>query len=68
MARLNINDKVTVTLSKAGANVYNDHSKHRPTTLQEGDQLELQLWEIMAIFGNGICWGCDSPFKGDIVV
>lgn len=67
----NINNYVTVVLSKAGAEVANAHEEYlrgilKKTTpakvYSEGDTYKTQFWHLITIFKDQIGLGMASPF------
>lgn len=65
---INLNDEVTVTLTEAGAKIYNATPRALMTHVQVGDQVTEQLWEIFRIFG-GCHLGPGKPihFHGNVM-
>jgi hypothetical protein len=65
---LNINDEVTVKLTKDGAEVYNRFicglylRKLGAVVKEEGDTLTTELWQIMTIFGGKTYMGGPQHF------
>jgi len=75
---LNINERVSVTLTASGAATCNanedyfaDRSKHlewfAPKYKSEGDVLKEQLWHLFQIFGSSMKMGFEVPFKDCII-
>ena len=75
---VNINDNVTVTLTKEGAAVYNNHYDElnslitswggKPThfnRMSEGDKITLQIWLICKIFGAYMDMGLPAVFESN---
>lgn len=67
---INLNDAVTVTLTKAGANTYNQYMLQFANcpwpTKQfkvEGDIVRTQLWDLISIFGSSVHLGMQAPFE-----
>jgi hypothetical protein len=64
--RLNLNAKVVVTLTEAGASIFNDHMARYPmkTPLKvAGDTYRTELWALMQVFGAHIYMGMgEVPF------
>lgn len=69
--KINTNEEVKVILTKEGAEIYNTYidSKTYPhATVYEGQGLELQLWQLMFIFGNTLTLGMNVPFKDNVII
>jgi len=74
---MNLNDKVSVTLTAAGAATLNARSREsnamigKPgafkTTHAEGDEHHTQMWVLMETFGSSISMVSPTPFKGNEV-
>lgn len=72
---ININDRVKVTLTKHGAEVFNkfyeDLHKDCPVVeemhCEEGYVLETQLHELMLIFGRSLTVGSAIPFEKNCI-
>lgn len=66
--QLNLNDTVSVTLTKQGADIYNQawegYSTHQK---KEGDVLTTQLWALFRDFGDYINLGYVMPFEFGII-
>ena len=74
----NINDRAAIVLTKAGADVINEHIGEQKRMcsftdrqieilfgkekFREGDTYRSELWSIMHIFGAHIFMGCNTPF------
>lgn len=67
---INLNDTVTVTLTKRGAEILNDDAKefnskfslHLKDSHKEGDEYENQLWCMFERFGEFCSAGSESVF------
>lgn len=76
---INVNHQVEVTLTKAGAATYNRHLiqeaealskrsfKREAVLVSEGQTVKTELWHLFSIFGEGMCNGCDIPFKENAI-
>ena len=70
--KVNINTQVVVRLTERGEKLWAEYWGARwgaqvPPAIREGvtladGRIKLPLWELMAIFGNGIYMACDIPF------
>lgn len=70
--KFNINETVSVVLTKFGAKVYNEYLddcrfKYREHAV-EGEELKLQLWHLMNVFGQHFHLGMEVPFKDNVIV
>jgi hypothetical protein len=68
---ININDRVRVMLTAQGAFQATTKYKQWGYTFagpfKERDIFEVQLWELMKIFGPDLFNGCIVPFEGNII-
>lgn len=70
----NFNDKVIVTLTKAGEPIWKAH--YAPyakfgvevPAWKVGEPREMQLWEVASIFGQHFFLGCDAPLETQAVL
>jgi len=62
---ININNRVSFTLTKRGADILNEYEalKLRTVLHTEGELYKEQLWHIMEIFGGDVSLGMESPFE-----
>jgi len=58
---LNVNEKVSVTLTNHGLDILKENYAYYEQYL-EGNILTMQLWEIMNIFGSSFILGSPPPF------
>lgn len=66
--KLNLNDRVSVTLTKKGADIYNQAWKDYSTPqMKEGDVITTQLWALFRDFGDYINLGYGMPFEFGII-
>lgn len=72
--RLNLNVPVRVRLTEQGAFLYNSYWRSSGVPLdllspmkQAGDELKIQLWEAMHIFGPHCYNGCRVPFVDNVI-
>lgn len=69
--RININASVRVTLTAQGAFQVTKQYKQWGYTFtgpfKEGDVFEVQLWELMKIFGPALFNGCLVPFEANVI-
>ena len=71
--KINLNQLCDVTLTAHGAEVYNEYFRElhatckliELTNLEAGDELSLQLWELMNIFGKHLYNGAESCFANN---
>ena len=67
--KINLNEIVTVTLTKKGAEILTEHEKkylagiHKNRVYQQGHEFRTHLWDIMNIFGKHLYNGCEIPFE-----
>lgn len=77
---INLNTETTVKLNDIGLNIYNSHvnrlinmtpenmrNKFNFNSLQEGNILTSELWDIIHIFGNHLSIGKDTPFVDNCI-
>lgn len=70
---MNMNDNVSVVLTKSGAKIMNDRedyfckniSRFEKHEYNEGDVLKTQLWCLFEYFGAYIDIICNIPFKNN---
>lgn len=58
--KMNINDYVTVTPTRHGVAVREDHFRYygiRPTAMEPGEPVRMQMWEVMQTWGPHIGMG-----------
>lgn len=74
MARFNLNNPVTVTLTEIGVEVYQTYQSQlcplspADAALKPGDKIRIQHWRMMHIFGEHIFIGKDPPFSMTIEI
>lgn len=62
--RLNLNEEVSVELTKSGADIYNSYwIDYKDPSKKEGDVIKEQFWHLFQVFGEHIYLGCEMPFK-----
>ena len=70
---INLNQPCNVILTAHGAEVYNEYFRElhatckliELTNLKAEDELSLQLWELMSIFGKHLYNGADICFENN---
>lgn len=70
---INLNQTCNVILTAHGAEVYNEYFRElhatckliELTNLKAGDELSLQLWELMKIFGKHLYNGAENCFANN---
>jgi hypothetical protein len=70
---VNLNVEVIAILTEQGARIYNAYwsvqqipKEHRPLKLDKGDEIRVQLWHLMQLFGNHIYNGMpEVPFMNN---
>lgn len=70
--KININEYVSVQLTKFGKEAYAKHFRHykvRPTEIQKDADgwCVFHLWDLMHIFGPVLYMGPPTPFVGNII-
>lgn len=72
--KLNLNSYGTVTLTQAGADIYNKWDRQwegytwwEPKNFVAGSVLKDSLWKLFQIFGHHIHMGCEVPFLDNVV-
>ena len=68
---MNTNDRVRITLKERGANLINTKRVNVRVPggwAYPGQEIEEQLWVLMAEFGPHICMGLEPVFDTEIVV
>jgi hypothetical protein len=72
--KINLNSYATVTLTQAGADIYNLWDRQwegyvwwKPKNFVEGSEVKMPLWELFQIFGKHIHMGCVVPFQDNMV-
>lgn len=65
----NINDEVRIKLTELGEKLYTEkYSKHYFAKKDENGYIEIQLWQVMSIFGPHMYNSGDLPFETDIII
>lgn len=71
--KINLNQSCNVILTEHGAEVYNEYFRElhaicqqiELTHLKAGDEISLQLWELMNIFGKHLYNGAENCFANN---
>lgn len=65
MTSVNLNNKVSVVLTRTGVEAYYATAVAIRETVTIGSRLEFPLWEAMRIFGPYIRMGLAPPFENN---